>query len=194
MKKRSGAGMERYMLHLKNKGYAPRDSRSVVLRARDLGSRAGASVRVARIATGFIELDVSVEADLLDDLVRNLEPIGPADNIRHVAGETISKEQGIKDGIFYFNNERFWESHEAFEEVWKKCIGREKELVQGIILVAVAFAHGQRNERMVGIGMLKRALEKLGTSPSRYHTINVDMMRQKAMEMRAEGQLDLFEI
>lgn len=186
--------MERYMLHLKNEGFSPKDSRRVVYRARALGRRTGASVRVARIATDFIELDVSVEADLLDQLVGDLGPIGPIDNIRHVFEEEIPKEQGIRDGIFYFNNERFWESHEAFEGVWKKCLGREKELVQGIILVAVAFAHGQRNERRVGIGMLKRALDKLGKSPSMYHTIDVNKMRKNAVDMRMQKQLVLFDI
>ena len=41
----------------------------------------------------------------------------------------------------------------------KKCFGREKELVQGIILVAVAFAHAQKDELSIGIGMLGRVLE-----------------------------------
>lgn len=187
--------MERYMLHLKNTGrYGPRDSRRIVYRARGLGTRTGASVRVARVATRFIELDVSIDAELLDNLTKDLESLGPVDNIRHVIEEEIGKEQGIKDGIFYFNSERFWESHEAFEGVWKKCFGREKELVQGIILVAVAFAHGQRNESVIGVRMLKRALEKLGRSPSRYHTIDVDRIRRKAGEMRTEKQLVLFEI
>ena len=183
------------MLHLKNTtGYGPRDSRRIVYRARGLGTGTGASVRVARIATNFIELDVSVDVKRLPDLLSDLSPIGEVDNIRHVIEEEIEKEQGIKDGIFYFNNERFWESHEAFEGVWKKCFGREKELVQGIILVAVAFAHGQRDEAIIGVRMLRRALEKLGTSPSRYHTIDVDMMRNKASEIRTTGNLTLFEI
>lgn len=183
------------MLHLKNtNGYGPQDSRRIVYRARGIASRTNSSVRVARIATDFIELDVSVNSERLNDLVKNLEPIGTLDNIRHVIEEEIEKEQGIKDGIFYFNNERFWESHEAFEGVWKKCFGREKELVQGIILVAVAFAHGQRNESMIGVRMLKRALEKLGTSPSAYHSINVDVIRNKAVTMRTEKQLQLFKI
>ena len=90
------------------------------------------------------------------------------DNIRHVVEEKIGKEDGIKDGIFYFNYERFWESHESLEGVWKKCYGREKELVQGIILLAVAFAHAQKNETHIGIGMLSRALKKLGDSPAIY--------------------------
>ena len=182
------------MLHLKNTGYSSEDSRKVVYLARDLASEMNASVRVARVANRFVELDVSVDEDDLDTLVEKLSPIGPVDNIRHVFEEEIDKEQGIRDGIFYFNNERFWESHEAFEGVWKKCFGREKELVQGIILMAVAFAHGQKDEHRIGIGMLRRVLEKLGTSPSAYHSIDIDRMRKNALDMQQANRLTLFEI
>ncbi|QDI88425.1 DUF309 domain-containing protein [Candidatus Nitrosopumilus sp. SW] len=186
--------MERYMLHLKNTRYGPEHSREVVYKARDLASDMNASIRVARIAKKFVELDVSVEKEDLDKLIEKLSPIGPIDNIRHVFEEEIDKEKGITDGIFYFNNERFWESHEAFEGVWKKCFGREKEIVQGIILMAVAFAHAQKDELSIGIGMLRRVLEKLGTSPSTYHSIDVDMIRTKAMEMQQKNKLTTFEI
>ena len=182
------------MLHLKNEGYTHKNSREVVYKARDLASGMNVSIRVCRIATKFIELDVSIDEKELDLLVEKLAPIGPVENIRHVFEEEIEKEQGIQDGIFYFNNERFWECHEAFEGVWKKCFGREKELVQGIILLAVAFAHVQKNEISIGLGMLSRAIEKLGTSPSLYHSIDVDRMRNKIIQMQQANQLTLFEI
>ena len=57
------------------------------------------------------------------------------------------KNQLIKDGIFYFNNERFWECHEAFEGAWKQCTGDEKELIQGLILVAAALVHLSERRR-----------------------------------------------
>ncbi|MBT8252329.1 MAG: DUF309 domain-containing protein, partial [Nitrosopumilus sp.] len=78
--------------------------------------------------------------------------------------------------------------------VWNQCYGREKELVQGIILVAVAFAHQQENEENIGIGMLSRALEKLGSSPSIYHSIDVDRIRKKSIEMQQAKKLTRFEI
>ncbi len=182
------------MLHFKNTGYGPKDSREIIYRSRDLASDMNASVRVARIAKKFVELDVGVEKEDLDTLVEKLSPIGSIDNIRHVFEEEIEKEQGIKDGIFYFNNERFWESHEAFEGVWKQCFGREKEILQGIILFAVAFAHAQEDELSIGIGMLHRVLEKLDTSPSIYHSIDVDRIRNKAIEMQHANNLTTFEI
>ena len=186
--------MERYMIHLKNEKYLPKDSRKLVYRARSLCSGMQASVRVARVASGFIEFDVGVDAQDLDALVERLGPIGPLLDARHVIEENISKEKGIQDGVFYFNNERFWECHEAFEGVWNKCYGREKDLVQGIILVAVAFAHGQKNDQGIGIGMLSRALEKLGESPAEYNGIDVDMIRSKSREMQKTNKLATFEI
>ena len=186
--------MERYMLHFKNTKYGPEHSREIIYRARDLTSDLDVSVRVARISKKFVEIDVGVEKEDLDTLVEKLSPIGPIDNIRHVFEEEIEKEQGITDGVFYFNNERFWESHEAFEGVWKQCFGREKEILQGIILFAVAFAHAQEDELSIGIGMLQRVLEKLGTSPSMYHSIDIDRIRNKATEMQQANDLTIFEI
>jgi predicted metal-dependent hydrolase len=186
--------MERYMLHFKNTKYGPEHSREIIYRARDLTSDLDVSVRVARIARKFVEIDVGVEKGDLDILVEKLSSIGTIDNIRHVFEEEIEKEQGITDGIFYFNNERFWESHESFEGVWKQCFGREKEILQGIILFAVAFAHAQEDELSIGIGMLHRILEKLGTSPSMYYSIDVDRIRNKATEMQQANNLTIFEI
>ena len=186
--------MERYLLHYKHEKYTPENSRELVYRARDLVSDMNVSVRLARVASNFFEFDIAVEQEDFDELLEKLSPMGDMDNIRHVVEEEIDKEQGIKDGIFYFNNERFWECHEAFEGVWKQCFGAEKLMVQGIILVAVAFAHAQENDENIGIGMLSRALEKLGTSPSMYHSIDVDMIRKKAIEMQQENQLTIFEI
>jgi hypothetical protein len=112
-----------------------------------LCSNMNASVRVARVASKFVEFDIEVEPENLDLLIDKLSSIGILDNARHIVEEKIVKDTGIKDGIFYFNNERFWECHEAFEGVWKECSGREKELVQGIILLAVAFAHSRQRKR-----------------------------------------------
>ncbi len=186
--------MERYMIHLKNNGYLPIHSSDLVHRARELCSDMNASIRVARVATNFLEFDVSVDPTNLDIVIKKLTPLGELDNVRHVVEEKIEKEEGLKDGVFYFNNERFWESHESLEGVWKKCYGKEKELVQGIILLAVAFAHRQKNESRIGIGMLGRALEKLGDSPAVYGGIDVDRIRNKIKEMQTTKDLAIFEI
>jgi len=182
------------LIHLKNEKYVPINSREILHRARDLILGMNAHIRLARIATTFIEFDVAIETNDVDTLVGKLSLIGDLDNFRHIVEEEIEMDQGIKDGIFYFNSERFWECHEAFEGVWKQCFGREKELVQGIILVAVAYAHAQENELRIGVAMLTRALEKLGSSPSMYHSIDVERIREKSIEMQKINDLIIFEI
>jgi len=186
--------VERYLLHFKNEKYLPENCRELARKGRDLVSDMDVSVRLARVATKFIEFDVAAEKEVINSLVKRLSSIWDIDNIRHVVEEHVTKDKGIEDGIFYFNNERFWECHEAFEGVWKQCYGREKELIQGIILVAVAFAHQQENEESIGIGMLGRALEKLGTSPSMYHSIDIDRIRKYVIEMQTVNKLTRFEI
>lgn len=42
--------------------------------------------------------------------------------------------------------------------------------------------------------MLSRALEKLGSSPSMYHSIDVDRIRKKCVEMQQAKKLTMFEI
>ena len=89
--------MERYMLHLKNNGYGPEHSREVINKARDLTSNLNVSVRVARIASKFVELDVGIEKEDLDTLVERLSPIGSIDNIRHVKEDAPAKDAEVKE-------------------------------------------------------------------------------------------------
>ncbi len=186
--------MERYMLHLENRRYVPRNSRELVHRARDLCRGIAASIRVCRVASRFVELDVSVDPSDFDSIVNRLEPIGRLDNVRHVTEESATKEDGIRDGITYYNSERFWEAHEAWEGVWKKCTGHEKSLVQGLILLAVSFAHCQKDDEAIGIGMLDRAMEKIGGQAGTYNGIDIDRVKSKIAEMKQNRALVRFEV
>ena len=98
----------------------------------------------------------------------------------------------IKEGIFYFNNERFWECHEAFEGAWKQCTGNEKELIQGLILVAAALVHYQKDEDTICLSVLGRALKKLHNKSGQYHQIDIDMIKQKTIKMIDEKKIFIF--
>ncbi|HXG13812.1 MAG TPA: DUF309 domain-containing protein [Candidatus Nitrosotenuis sp.] len=186
--------MDRFMLHLKNSGYVPQDTGNLLAKARQLASGLDAIIRDCRVSTKYVEFDVSIDKSKIDEIVQKLKPIAPLDHARHVVEEHIEKEDAIRMGINYFNEERFWESHEVFEGVWKKCYEGEKELVQGIILVAAALVHYQKAENAICISVLGRALEKLARSTGTYHNINVDTLRQKVQQIRNSGQISLFTI
>jgi len=180
------------MLHLKNSNYTPKDAKTIRSNSRDLIYGMSVIIRDCRISSKFIELDVSVHKNNLELLLEKLVSIGQIDNSRHIIEEEIEKNQLIKDGIFYFNNERFWECHEAFEGAWKQCTGDEKELIQGLILVAAALVHYQKDEDTICLSVLGRALKKLHDKSGQYYQINVDRVKQKIIEMLDKKEIFTF--
>lgn len=182
------------MLHLKNTGYGPNDTSELLAKARKLGTGLYCIIRDCRVATKYVEFDVSISKLVMDKLIYKLSPIAPLDHAREVIEEHIEKDDAIKQGVFYFNEERFWEAHEVLEGVWKKCYEGEKDLVQGIILIAAALVHYQKAENTICLSVLGRAMDKLANSTGTYHDINVDMIRQKVDEIRNSGKISLFTI
>jgi len=192
MKSQQKKIMDRFMLHLKNSDYVPKDAKTILSNSRDLTYGMTVSIRDCRISGKFIELDVSIHKSNLELLIEKLISIGNIDNSRHIIEEKIEKNQLIKDGIFYFNNERFWECHEALEGAWKQSVGDEKELIQGLILVAAALVHYQKDENVICLSVLGRALKKLHNKSGQYHQINIDMVKQKIIKMLDEKEIFTF--
>lgn len=186
--------MDRFMMHLKNTGYTPQDTGKLLLKARQLTSGMNVIIRDARASTKYVEFDVSVDKSKINTVAEILAPIAPLDHARHVVEEHIEKEEAIKMGISYFNDERFWEAHEVLEGVWKKCYEGEKELVQGIILAAAAMVHYQKAEDDICLSVLGRAQAKLARAAGMYHGINIDALRQKIQEIKNSAQISLFTI
>jgi len=52
----------------------------------------------------------------------------------------------------------------------------------------------KKNEDRIGIGILGRALEKLGDTPAMYHRIDIDRIRNKIKEMQKTRKLTRFQI
>lgn len=180
------------MLHLKNAGFSPQDTSQLLMQARSLDQ--DCTIRDCRVSTKYVEFDVSIDKSKMDGLVEKLKSIAPLDHARLVTEEHIPKEEAIEQGVFYFNDERFWEAHEVLEGVWKKCYEGEKDLVQGIILVAAALVHFQKDENSICLSVLGRAQDKLNNSSGTYHGINVDAIRQRLDAIRDSGKISLFTI
>ena len=184
--------MDRFMLHLKNSKYLPKDATTILHDSRDLIYGITAVIRDCRVSSKFIELDISVHKNNLELLLEKLSAIGQNGDSRLIIEEEMEKGQLVKDGISYFNNERFWECHEALEGAWKQSNGEEKELIQGLILVAAALVHYQKAEDDICLSVLGRALEKLNDKSGQYCRINVDDVKQKVIEMLDKKEIFTF--
>ena len=184
--------MDRFMLHLKNSKYLPKDATIILNNSRDLIYGMTAVIRDCRVSSKFIELDISVHKNNLELLLEKLSSIGQNGDSRLIIEEEMEKSQLVKDGISYFNNERFWECHESLEGAWKQSKGEEKELIQGLILVAAALVHYQKAEDDICLSVLNRALQKLNDKSGQYYQINVDDVKQKVIEMLDKKEIFTF--
>ncbi|HLK85808.1 MAG TPA: DUF309 domain-containing protein [Candidatus Binataceae bacterium] len=70
------------------------------------------------------------------------------------------------EGIELFNAGRFFECHEAWEDVWKKARGEERLFVQGMIQMAVAILHAQRGNARGARSVWNKARDKLESAPA----------------------------
>ena len=64
-------------------------------------------------------------------------------------------------GIRLFNRQKFFEAHEAWEEIWRRTTDEEdKTFLQGLIQAAAFFVHVQKKDGS-GLDLYQAAAEKL---------------------------------
>jgi uncharacterized protein len=182
------------MVHLKNSGYVPTDAKMLLAKADQLTSEMDVIVRDMRVSTKYLEFDVSVKKEELDEVVKKFQSIGSLSDARHVVEEKIEKEEALKRAKQYFNDEKYWECHEVLEGVWKKTHEGEKDLVQGIILVAAALVHYQKNEDDICLSIMKRSMEKLSGTSGVYYDVDMDKFRKVTEKMISSRNIEPFMI
>ena len=104
-----------------------------------------------------------------------------------------SNAAAIREGVQLFNEERFWESHEVLEQPWRVLKGIEKTSIQGLILVAAAFVHYQKNEPEVCLSILKRARTKMENGSS-VAIPNLDQLRRNIDSILESAKIELFKL
>jgi len=82
-----------------------------------------------------------------------------------------------EQGIDLFNEGRFFECHEAWEEIWKRSDGEPKLYYQGLIQAAVAILHAQRGNLEGARSLYEKASTKLDQLPPEHMGLAVGELR-----------------
>jgi uncharacterized protein len=106
---------------------------------------------------------------------------------------SIGKREAMKEGIELFNEERFWESHEVLEQIWRESKGSERDTIQGLILTAAAFVHYQKNEPDICLSVLKRARIKIAERQAS-EMMGLDALRENIDMILDSGHIRIFKI
>jgi predicted metal-dependent hydrolase len=88
-----------------------------------------------------------------------------------------SPVQFFEEGIELFNAGKFFECHEAWEQVWNHSAGEEKLFYQGIIQAAVAILHAQRGNLSGAASLYSKASAKLDHLPREHMSLALGELR-----------------
>ncbi len=94
-------------------------------------------------------------------------------------------EKNVQMARLLFEKGLYFEVHEILEEIWMGEFGRERDFLQALIQIGVAYYHlSNYNTRGFKL-LLENALELLENYSGTVHTVNVDKLKEdikKAME------------
>ena len=191
--------MIRFLVRLANESKAsPAEKRQLTKISYEAVHPFGADVGNLRVSAKAVELDLLLHTEkFLQESLKALEgKIGPILTLRQldIATPPNEKAEAVRSGLDLFNEERYWESHEALESAWRGTTGEEKEILQGLILIAAALVHWQKNEKDVALSVMKRALDKLAAHSGDYFGIDIAALKSKVNELLAAGQPEFFRI
>jgi predicted metal-dependent hydrolase len=187
--------MQRYMIYLKNNSHTPKDAHNLLLRARSLLSASHVVIRDTRVSEFNIEFDITIpDNDMMKDVIGILTSIAPLSEYEHIVERNLPKDRAIEYARSLFNAQKYWLAHEVLESVWKNAQGYEKEILNGIILVAAAFVHEEKDEADICISILKRASKKLEKGAGDYLEVDIDKLKRDVLKIIQGGPISRFQI
>ena len=77
-------------------------------------------------------------------------------------------------GWTHFAAGRYFEAHDAWEELWLDDRSEARSFYQGLIQAAAALHHGERGRPVPRDVLLKRAAERLRAYPSPYLGVDIE--------------------
>jgi len=186
--------LHRYLVRLQNrKNYSPKQTLPLMIEFRKKvdGLAVVKNMRVTEVAIEF-DLYVTDKTSMEKAVDELSKEYGDMLLDRDLTEEEASfpalyrdKVETVKESVELFNEQRYWECHEAMEQIWRRETNPvEKSLQQGMILSASALVHAQKDEDAICLGMIPRTLAKLDVwKEDTYYALNVFRLKQSIREI-----------
>jgi uncharacterized protein len=187
--------LHRYLVRLANsKHFSPKQTLPLLIEFRKKVDPFGAVVKNMRITEVAIEFDLYAGERLMMEKSVNVlsKEYGNLLLDRDLTEEDTKfptlyrdKIQTVTESVDLFNEQRYWECHEAMEQIWRRETNPiEKSVQQGMILAASSLVHAQKDEDAICLGMLPRTLAKLDAwKEEMYYSLNVGRLRRSMEEI-----------
>jgi hypothetical protein len=178
----------RVLIRATNPGIRPNKEEIRLLKAR-LANAGASRAENIRISNRAVEIDffpedevhIPKDREIVEMLVGNVITVRNLTQLRGLPPRDDDLIQALK----FYDEERFWEAHEALEGIWRTLRpGSEKDVLQSIILICAAYVHDQRGDEGVSKGILQRALKKLDAAGIKSYR-GIDLVGVRGMLKRA---------
>jgi len=90
--------------------------------------------------------------------------------------------------LFFFNDGRYFEAHEAWEDLWRVTPSPLRTFYQGLIQAAVGLYHLERGNRVGAGGQLSKSIHHLTQSLGLAHSIDATGLIRQLQEIQSEMQ------
>jgi uncharacterized protein len=104
------------------------------------------------------------------------------------------RKRGLEAGLELIRRGAYFEAHEELEDEWREAPPAERDFLQGLVHVAVAWLHAERGNRPGCERQLEKARRRLGPYAPTHRGVDVASIldQVEAAARRAEtGNLDL---
>ena len=103
----------------------------------------------------------------------------------------------LDEGLSLMRAEQWFEAHEALEDEWREAAATERDFLQGLVHVTVAWYHASRGNAPGASRQLMKAARRLGPYAPTHRGVDVSAVlgQVEAAAARIEsGQLDLIPV
>jgi hypothetical protein len=188
----------RFLIRLENqRSYTPVDRRLLTLTMFDCVKSMGGNIGNLRVSSYAIEFDLLTNSKTdMEQCLKEIEKqFGKAITVRELDMPVPGSIpfEAVRSGVALFNEERYWERHESLELAWRSVTGSDRAIIQGIILLAAALVHLQKNEIGIALSIMIRANDNL---PDHGILFGIDLteLKQRVKKCMAEGMPIFFKI
>jgi predicted metal-dependent hydrolase len=100
-------------------------------------------------------------------------------------------EDGFENGIALIRGGEYFAAHEVLEDAWRAAPAAERDFLQGLVHVAVAWYQAGRGRRIGMERQLAKAIRRLQPYAPTHRGVELEPLLAQLRELEARGSLDL---
>jgi hypothetical protein len=100
-------------------------------------------------------------------------------------------EDGFENGIALIRGGEYFAAHEELEDAWRAAPAAERDFLQGLVHVAVAWYQAGRGRKVGMERQLAKAIRRLEPYAPTHRGVELEPLLAQLRELEARGSLDL---